>query len=630
MIPRLFYYPAFLLVTVSLSGCGTVDDDRQANRLFVEAYRLTEAAYNYETEDPFRAYDTYKEAVRNIDRIISDHPGTAVAVDVTQRRTRIGDMTIGELREKVPRLAARTRALEDYHNLALYLAAMGSEEAHFFMTLDHARRLHDRDKADRHTELVEELSDRAGRHWNRELSDRFYHGLSTHFADLSRWEESLRYTDLIQDHLLLSDALHHVLRQGFVASAPISLLRRVTLYLDYMDAVPRISLTDRLADGMLTAGYRPLAVALLEKGIPQPSGSGDLDHLNMLARLAATLAGHGEYDLSTYVIEMIGNHDPDYADFARRDLAAAMAAGGEPDRGMALAETFARDYFRHTALSSIALVRAETDRLEAGLQLLAKVPDTMAEKTDALLRIARMANDREELADSLLGVSYPRIDSVEAPMLRIMLYIQAADVHIQRNRRSLAAGTMEEAETYVAAISGPENINQTVSAAIRTWLSLGRPDRALDIAAWFRMDHPSFETKALELFAHAISLGYHDFARTLAGTTDRRAYFQYLLVSVYLDQEMISQPSELAYEIRDFYWRSRAFSLLVSDLKEKVNRATAVRATTEALRNTQRIRDRQNKQEALFLAASLFASAGMAMDEEHRSLVIGLLGQLDR
>jgi tetratricopeptide (TPR) repeat protein len=618
-----------LLLTAILAGCGRADADREANRLFVEAYQLTEAANRSEIDDPAGSYGYYLRAVEKIDQIIANYPGTSVAVDVAQRRTRIGEITIGELRDKVPRLAAKSRALEDFHNLALHLAGMEDDEEHFTRKLGHARLLHDRGFADRHEEILRELAGRAERQWNRELTDRFYFELSTHYAELSRWEESLRFTDLIQDHSLLSDALLHLLDSGFIGEAPVRLFQRITVYLDYMNPVIRIRLIDRLCDGMLAAGYRPQAVAILQEDLPEPSDSRNLDHLNSLARLSATLGQHGEYDLSRAVIGLIGRTDPNYADFARRDLAVAMARRGEPDKGITFAGEFNRVHFRHTAFTSIALSMAESDSLQGALQLLERVPRNLAERTDVLLRIALMAADQGDLADSLLNAAFPGIASVEAPMIRTGLYIRVAEIHLQRNRRSQAAEAMETAEEHAAAVSDPENINQTVASIIRTWLSLGRPDRALDAATWYRMDHPSFERKAPDLFAHAINRGYHDFARTLAGMTERRPYFQYVLVSAYLDHGMISQPSELAYEIRDFYWRSRALSLLTMDLKTKVNLATAERAATDALLVMQRIRDRHTKKQALFHAASFFASAELTMDQERRTLVTELLRQIE-
>ncbi len=623
---RTHFFLTVLLLASSLAGCGKTDADKEANRLFVEAYQLTEQAHRSEANDPAGSYVYYRKAVEKIDNIISNYPGSAVAVDVTQRRTRIGEITIGELRDKVPRLAARAKALEGFHDLALFLAGLEDDEAHFSMKLAHARKMHEKGFNNRHDELVGELAERAQRHWNRELTDRFYYGLSTHFADLSRWDESLRYTDLIQDHAQLSDALHHMLDQGFIGEASSRLFPRITVYLDYLDAVNRIRLTERLTDGMLSAGYRPQAIAILQEDLPEPSGPGALDHLTALVELSSTLASHGEYDLSLSIIELIGKYDANYADFSRRDLAVAMARRGDPDRAIEFAGQFERDQFRYTALSSIALELSESDSIDAALMLLDRIPDDLAEKTDVVLRMALLSNEH---ADSLLNMALPGIEAVDAPMIRAGLHIRVAEIHLRQNRRSLAAEAMELAEEHAAVLSDPENINHTITSIIKTWLSLGRPDRALDAASWFRMDHPSFARIAPDLFSHSINRGFHDFARTIAGMTDRRPFFQFKLISVYLDQGMISQPSELAYEIRDFYWRSRAVSLLVSDLKNKVNPAAAERAATDALLMMQRIRDTSQKKQALFHAASLFASADMVMEQELRLLVTELISQID-
>ena len=618
-----------LLFCACLAGCRTSDTDREANRLFVEAYQLTQNGLQSEATDPAAAHSYYRQAVEKIDYIIANYPGTTVAVDVTQRRTRIGDTTIGELRDKVPRLASRARSLESFHNLALYLAELVGEEERALKKLAHARRLYDSGQRDRHDEVAGQVVSLAERHWNRELTDRFYYELSVHFAELSRWDQSLRFTDLIQDQVLLFEALFHILERGFIRDVPGRPYARITAYLDYMDPVSRIKLIDQLSDGMFAAGYRPQAVALLQEKLPEPADAGNLDHINALSQLSATLAMHGEFDLSRMIIGHIEKMDSNYADFVYRDLAIAIARHGDHHKAVETAERFERAYFQQTALASIAVELAKMDSISAALALLERVPDSVEEKTETMLELALIPGVSEDVVDSLLQAALPRIPAIGSPLVRAGAHILVADIHLRHDRRSLAAEAMEQAEEQTGQVSDPGNINRLITTIIKKWLSLGRPDRALDAASWYQMDHSSFEEHIPDLFTHAITRGFHDFARTLAGMTDRRAYFLFTLVSSYLDQRMISQPSELAYEIRDFYWRSFALAHLSIDLKNKVNLATAERAATDALLVMQRIRDRDEKQKALFHTASLFASAEISMNPERRSLVTDLLSHID-
>lgn len=617
----------FLFLAVLLLQCGKVDEDREANRLFVEAYRLTDSGQQSEAQNPVEAYAYYRQAVEKIDNIIDKYPNTSVAVDVAQRRTRIGDITIGQLRDKVPHFSALARALEDFHELTIYLIQMEDEQDRGLLHLSYARLLHDQGHDERHEQVVNKVLQQADRHWNRELIDRLYLELSMHFSHLLRWEQSLQTLDRIQDPQLLKEALYHLLENGYMRAAAGRLVR-ITTYLDYVDAVGRIALTDRICDDLLAAGNRPHAVSLLQEQFPEPSENRILEYIDALSRLSLTLAKHGEYDYSRMIIEKIEKYDSNYADFARRDLALAVARNGDLAAAVEMADGFGRDHFRHTTFAGIAVELIRQDSLSMGLDLLERIPDSVTEKTQALLEIAILLENNREVSDSLLYAAEPRITDIPSSLAKSHSQMSVADVHIHRDRRSQAAEAMDIAEEYASEVTDPENINLLITQIIRRWISLGRPDRALDIAAWYRMDHPTFEGQIPELYGFAILRGFHDFARTLAGMTDHRAYYSYLLILAYLDQGLISQPMELAYEIRNYYWRSRAQTALIIDLKNKVNLATAERASTDALLTIQRIRDGSDKQGAFFHAASMISAAGISMDRERTPLVIELLGQI--
>ncbi len=624
LFPALFFLSLLFFVV----QCEKGNADREANRLFVEAYRLTESGRQSEVQDPGEAYSYYRQAVQKIDNIIENYPDTPVAVDVAQRRTRIGDITIGELRERVPRFSALARAMNGFHDLTLYLIQMEDEVYRGSLHLSYAGLLHERGLDQRHEEVVGKVLQQADRHWNRELIDRLYLELSQHFSTLSMWDQSLQALDRIQDQQLLHKALYHLLDSGYMRAPGGGHPARVASFFDYVDPVNRVTLIERICDDLLVTGNRPHAVSLLHGQLPELSENRLLEYIDALSRLSSTLANHGEYDLSDMVIEQIEKADSNYAYFARRDLAEAVARNGEFSVAADMASRFDHDHFRHTAYAGIAVELVRQDSLSMALTLLNRIPDDVTEKTGALLEIALLLEDHEELSDSLLQASVPLIADIPSPVARSKSLVNLADIHIRRDRRSLAAEAMEQVEVYASEVSDPENINALITTIIERWITLGRPDRALNIAAWYRMDHPSFEMQIPDLFGYAIKRGFHDFALTLAGMTDRRAYYQYLLITAYLDQGVVSQPMELAYQIRDYYWRSRAQSLLIIDLKSKVNTATAERVSTDALLTIQRIRDRSDKQRALFHAASIMSAAGINMDVERRSITIELLGQI--
>ncbi len=626
-----FILPITILLMHStfLVQCGKVDTDREANRLFVEAYQQTELALQSEARDPAEAHAHYRQALEKIESIIYKYPNTSVAVDVAQHRTRIGEITIGDLRNKVPHFAAKADALESFHNLTLYLIDFEDVEERALRRLSYAAILKRHGQNSLHDELVHQVRRQADRHWDRQVIDRLYYELSGHHASQSQWDQSLQLIDRLQDRELLFGSLDHLLESGYLRDRSGRGYLDVAAYLDYLDPVNRIRLAGRLIDDLIATGNRPQAMAILQEGFPAPEENNVLDYVNALARLSSVLAGHGEVGASKSAIAQIVNFDSDYADFALRDLSVTIARYGDLEEALGLAEAFERPYFRNTAFAGIALEMARRDSVAQALSLLGQIPDNIDEKTETMLELAGMDLDGESLADSLLQVAVSRIQTLDSPIARTSSHIQLADIHIRHDRRSMAAEAMEEAERHASGISDPENINKLLTDIIKRWISLGRPDRALDIAAWYHMDHPSFRAGMPDMFAFAIQRGFHDFARTLAGITDDRARYMHVLVSVYLEQGMISQPSELAYEIRNYYWRSRALAQLSTELKIKVNTATAERAATDALLTIQRIRDRAEKRQALYHTVSLLSAAGINMDRDRRPLVIELIGHID-
>jgi tetratricopeptide (TPR) repeat protein len=622
-------FTVLLLQSTVIVQCGRVDADREANRLFVEAYQHTSVALQSEQHDPAEAYAHYRQALEKIESIISNYPNTSVAVDVAQHRTRIGDITIGDLRSKVPRFAARADALENFHKLTLYLIDFEDQKERALRRLTYASILKGHGQDDLHDELISQVRRQADRHWDRQVIDRIYFELARHHASLAQWDSSLQLVDRLQDRQYLYEALDHLLVEGFLKDRSDRGYLDVTGYLDYLDPVNRIRLTGRLCGDLIAAGQRAQAMAILQEGLPGPGDNDNLDYINALSQMASILSEHGEIDASRSIIEQIGQMDSNYADFSLRDLSIAVARQGDLQAALHIAEAFERAYFRNTAFAGISLELARRDSIAQALGLLNQIPDNLDEKTESLITLAGMGFEDGSLVDSLLQAAVPRIQDLDSPVARANASIRLADIHITHDRRSLAAQAMEQAEQHTSLVSDPENINLLLSDIVRMWISLGRPDRALDIATRYRMDHPSFKKEMPGLFAFAIQRGFHDFARTLAGMTDDRPFYLHMLITEYLHQGVISQPSELAYEIRNYYWRSRALALLSMKLREKVNVATAERAATDVLLTIQRIRDRSEKQQALYHAASLLSAGGINLDQDRRPLVIDLINQID-
>ncbi len=632
MIIRQLHILLFLpIIAGILVHCEKTDAEREANRLFVEAYQLTEAAHELEETDPEGTYEYYRQALEKIEKIIDNFPDTQIAVDVAQHRTRIGDITVGDLRRKVPLYASRAEALDNFHKLTLYAINMENEDLdRGLKRLEYARILFHNSKEEHHDDLVRTVIRQADQHWNREIIDRLYHDLSVHFSSISRWQQSIDMADRIQDPSLLSHSLQQLVSSGYITDgADVRALEHLYGYLNYIDPVSQLNLIEMICRNLFTSGRGSQALALVRERLPPPDEDRALEHIEALTDLSNVFSEHAEFEVSQQLIMQIGNIDSNYSDFALRDMASYLALHGRMGEAMKIVENFERDYFKHTTMAAIAVQNARSDSLDLAVSLLERIPVHVSEKTESLLEVAWIIADDENRADSLLQLALTGIGDIPSSLQRAHANLRVADIQIRHNKRSLAAEALENAEVQAREITGSESLNYLIAQLIERWISLGRPDRALDIAAWFRMSDPSFDDLVPGLFSYAINRGYHDFARSLAVMTDRRARFQYILVEVYLDLGLVSQPSELAYEIRNYYWRSRALAKLTTGLINKVNLAAAEKAATDILLTMQRIRDLDEKKLALFHVSALLSSAGITMNDERRALTVELLGGFD-
>ncbi|MFO8030328.1 MAG: hypothetical protein R6U28_10725 [Cyclonatronaceae bacterium] len=630
MIKRaLTFVLLFACSLMLVAGCGRSDPDREANRLFVEAYRLTEEAREHEKTDPSISYRNYTQAVENIDNIIANYPDTQLAVDVSQYRTRIGDITIGELRNKVRLYESKTKALQSFHDLTQFLIERENDEMkRAQMRLEYAERLHASGQTERYDAMIDEIIQQAERHWDRSLIDRLYHDLSVHNVTVDRQEAALEMADRIQDAERLYASLDSLVSAGFIVEGDTRSLERISRYLPYLEPLQRLKLTALICEELLKAGRGSQAQALIMNGLPQPDEQRPLEHIEELSSMSSIFADHAEYEISKQIIDQISDIDSNYVDFALRDLALAKVRNNRPGDAMEIIGDFDRDYFRQTTLAMIAIQYARSDSLDLALHQLERISESVSEKTESLLEVARYAVSDETLADSLLERALAGIGHIESPQRASRAYLRVADIRLLQNRRSRAAEALEQAESHAHDVSSTDILNALITDITKKWIQIGRPDRALDLAAWYQMDDSSFESHAIGLFSFAINRGYHDFARSLAGLSEQRSYYLFLLTSVYLENGLISQPAELAYEIRNYFWRTRALAMLVSDLKSKVNLAAAEKAAADALLTLKRIRESEQRQQGLYHVASLLSSAGIAMNEERKSLITELIGEI--
>lgn len=600
----------------------------------MEAFQLTEQARQAELSDPDTAYRKYRTALAKIDDIITNYSATRIAVDATQYRTRIGEITIGELREKVPLFKARSAALEGFHELATYVMELNTDELQQLLNrLQYAAMLYatatGSDEA--YNELIQRIIHQAERHWNREIRDRVFHEVSVHFAKTGSWDRAFVMADRVQDQRLLYQSLLEIINSGYVAEYRASSLEKLLPLFDYILPAKQIRLMQLIAHDLFIANENEAALSLLERGYS--SGSDDrqlLDHIEALNRLSSLFASKGEFDASRSIIKAIKALDKDYSDFALRELAAQLAYHGEREKAIQIADSLERDYFRHTTKAFISVQLARTDSLHVALELLGSIPDNLSEKKESYLEIAGIYARLQEniIADSLVALALSDVASIDSEMRRAAFFIKMADIHIIQNKFTQAAGALEEAELSAKEITEPSQRNRLVGQIIMKWIDLGRTDRALDIAAWFGMQDTSLHQIIEEIFHHALRREYHDFVRILAGITDDIPKYLFLLTSAYLDNQNLSRAVDLAYDIRNYYLRSKILAKISHDFRKNNDTHASEKAATDALLAIQRIREPSLIRDALFHVSSALSVSGIEMNDERKSLTIQLLNDL--
>lgn len=614
-----------------LSYCGTSDPDREANRLFVEAYRLTERAGELEQEDPVAAYRHYREALDNIEKIIEDYSTTTVAVNATQQQTSIGELTIAELRRKVPLLESRAGALEGFHELTLYLAGrMDDETESAELKIRYAQWAYANEDTTLYHELMEQVRSEADQHWNTEITDPIYSRLAVTYSKHRRWPQALEAANQIQDSELLSRTLENILDNGFIQHAEKSGYEDIIPQLDYVSPTDHINLLERMAVDLFSTGAREEALSLLTSLPPADEDDDMLAHIDALTRLSEAYTSRGEFEASRSIIDEIRELDEDYADFALRDLSIELARRQNMDEALEIAHSFGREYFEHAAIARISVQHAANGMISEALTMLDDIPYDVSEKAESYIDIAYLLSDYgdNERADSLLNAAGPLMENIDSHALRLELALETADIHMLRNERSLAADVLDEAENNVMQISGSQNLNYIIEQIVSRWITLGRPDRVLESAVYFDMEQEEGSRRMQRLMEQASDNGYHELARSLAGMSEKQHHLLFLLNQHYLERNNIDRSIELSYDIRNYHWRSKALSDLAGVLAGISGREVETeKAATDALQTIQRIRDEATKEETLLYVSSRLSASGITMNESLKSLAKELLGQ---
>ncbi|MDG5766501.1 hypothetical protein QA596_03400 [Balneolales bacterium ANBcel1] len=628
MMRALSLFLLLLFSSLLLVHCGSADPDREANRLFVEAFTLVERAGEQERESLREAHQNYQQALANIDRIIEEYPETQVAVNVTQQQTRIGEMTIGELRRKVPVFEARAGALAGFPEMSRYLIGRIGDEvtrAERFIRLGHWYHEHGESPA----EALEQAAQIAHRHWSTEVSDPIYNKLSVAYARFGEWPEALELADRIQNRQLLFDALEAIIGSGYVAQGQYSGNDPLLRLVEFAGPTRSAGLRADLVRELFGHGLEEAALDLADLPLPDPEGDA-LAHIDALTGLAEAYASNGAFEPARHVIEQIKRLDEDYADFALRDLSIELASRRMMEDAIAVVSGFDRDYFRETALAGIAVEFARNGQVTEALNILDEVPDQTGEKLDAYVEIAWLLTDfmDHERSDSLLQIVRPLMEDGTSPLQKIELKLRITDIYVMRNTRPEAAETLLQTGEILSDITSTGHRNRFLHRIAHKWLNLGRPDRILDMAAQFDMEHEHFDRLFTELLEAAVDAGYNDLALRLAGMSNRQHYYTYRLTDIHIRQNQFERAARIAYDIRNYYWRVLALAEASQGFAGSGDELLAAKAAADTLQFLSRIRLAEESEEALEYASSRMASAGITMNNELQSLAESLIGNL--
>ncbi len=116
-----------VVLSLMLFGCA-VDQDKEANRLYVEASQFMHDMKG-ESESYSTAFEFYKNAKVNVDRVLSECPSSDLAVALLSEGTKIAGVSLTEFRDLEEDLESLAGAEQDILSCAVVLAeTMGHEE----------------------------------------------------------------------------------------------------------------------------------------------------------------------------------------------------------------------------------------------------------------------------------------------------------------------------------------------------------------------------------------------------------------------------------------------------------------------------------------------------------------------
>ncbi|MEX0681823.1 MAG: hypothetical protein WD097_10620 [Balneolales bacterium] len=628
-----FYFIILLMPVLFLMQCDELDHERQANRLFVEAYQLINHAKSLEMENPVQSYQYYRQALDNIENIIENYPDTQIAVNVTQQQTLIGEMTIADLKNKVPVIKARSMSLEGFHELTVYLTGRISDEVEQGKyRIRYALMAYSQGNQEKFDEVLRDVHRFADQHWNIEVSDPIYHLLAGAYAETGMWDDAMAIIDLIHDRELLYRSLTSILEKGYIRDNDVVDITPLLTHLDFLSPIQYIQLLGVIAEDFFVTNKIDKALTLMDKTLPlSDEGEKVLDQIEALARLSQVYASHGEFEVSRKIIDIIDRLDTNYTDFALRDLASELARRGHMEDAIEIVASYEHEYFQSATIAAISAHHAKNGYIAEALNMVDRIPENVSEKVEARIEIAGILSELEdyERSDSLIMLTIPQIDELESDLRQVEAHIRTAKIYSGRNERSKAAESLDRAEHQVENIYDSDSYNRIIADIVIQWMTLGRPDRVIDLATRFRMEHTSFEEIMKKLMRISVQMGYPDLALTLAEITDRQPFFYYHLNAIFLENGNVNRAENITYGIRDYHMRAKALADLSAKIYSNDDHIVSRKVTTDALQIIQRIQDRSEQETVLIYVASTLSAVGVPMNDEYRNLTGRVISRFD-
>lgn len=614
-----------------LAQCTAPDSDREANRLFVEAFRQVETALQIEEEDPVAAYENYRGALDNIEMIIERFPGTQIAVSVTQHQTLVGELTIGELRRKVPVLRARASALDDFEKLALYLIRRTGDEVDQAEKLkEYALIAYKNGRTDLYERLISDIARQADIHWSVEKADRINLFLTQSHAQAKNWQYAMTSAEQIQDRRILNQALSYMVESGFPEKDVPHLHESFLLLMEYLSPEDHVLLLARMTEHLYREGMADRVPDLQSRALPSPEERNRLDYIEALTVLSGVYSRNEAFDASMSVIHLIESLDDRYSGFAMRELATELARRHQLEKALELARSLENEYFRSTSVTAIAVEHAKNGFVARSLAMLDTIPDHLAEKMTAHSELIDILVDFGDYqrADSLLASYLESVGQHASAHFRIQSDLWLSNLHKKRNHRSRSVASLQQAEEKIRALSDPAKRNQFITDAAQLWIQLGRPDRATELAGHYAMDHESFLPGMQRLMIMAADTRYRELPVTLSILSRDAPLLQFRLAEHYLQNEDFGSAVTIAYDIRSYYWRSLALGRLSGKLAAAGRVLDAEKSATDALLTAARIRDDSQSADALLHTALHHSVSGFEMSAERRDLTGPLLSRI--